>query len=115
MRRELSKAEVERLFVGAVDGALPPDEAKRLESELASDEAMASEFARYQRAVKLLRGDKTERAPEALASSILRRTRRRRFSARTQAAQEAFFHFPAEVIIPLMIAAVVALMIFMAR
>ncbi len=114
MRRELSKAEVERLFVGAIDGALPAADARRLETELASDEALGSEFARYQRAVSLLRGDKKTKAPDALASSILRRTRRRRFAVRTQQAQEAFFSFPAEVIIPLLLAAVVAVMILSA-
>lgn len=113
MRRELSKAEVERLFVEAVDDALPPADAARLESELAADEALKGDYERYQRAVKLLRNEPKEKAPEALASAILRRTRRRRFSLRTAQLHEAH-RFPAEVIVPLLLAAVVAVMILMA-
>lgn len=107
MRRELSKNEVERLFVGAVDGALAEPEATEFDSELAANPELKAQFAKYQRAISLLKEAPRERAPDALASMILRRTRRRRFQQRTREIQNA--HFPAEVVVPMLIAALVAM------
>ncbi len=114
MRRELSKAEVERLFTGAIDEALPASERARLDEALAQDQALSGQFSSYQRVVQLLREQPREKAPDALASMILRRTRRRRFSLQTQRLTEAH-RFPAEIIIPLVLAAVVAVLIMMAH
>lgn len=114
MRRELSKAEVEKLFIGALDEALPEHEAALLAAELEADPELRGEFARYQKTVTLLRGVPKEKAPDALASTILRRTRRRRFSLQAQRLTEAH-RFPAEVIIPLVLAAAVAVFILLAQ
>jgi anti-sigma factor RsiW len=113
VRRELSKTEVERLFLGAVDGALAAADAATLEEELRSDPELKARFDRYRKAVGLLRGAPKEKAPEALASLILRRTRRRRFQVRARDLQAAY-RVPAEVVIPLVIAVLVALFMLLA-
>ena len=112
MGRELSKNEVERLFVGAVDGALAEQEASEFDAELSANPELKAQFARYQRAISMLRETPREKAPDALSSLILRRTRRRRFSNRNREIQNA--HFPAEVVIPMIIAALVALFMLLA-
>jgi len=112
VRRELSKNEVERLFVGAVDGALAEPDAKDFDAELAADPELKARFAKYQRAISLLKEAPKEKAPDALASMILRRTRRRRFQLRSRDIQHA--HFPAEVVVPMLIAALVALFMLLA-
>lgn len=112
MRRELSKNEVERLFVGAVDDALPERDSKAFASELDENPELKARFAKYQRAVSLLKDTPKEKAPDALASMILRRTRRRRFQLRTREIQNA--HFPVEVVVPMLIAALVATFMLLA-
>lgn len=112
VRRDLSKNEVERLFVGAVDGALAEPEAKEFEADLESDPRLKAQFEKYQRAIAMLKEAPKEKAPDALASLILRRTRRRRFGVRTRELQNA--RFPAEVIVPLLIAALVAMFMLLA-
>lgn len=112
MRRELSKNEVERLFVGAVDGALAEPEANEFDAQLEADPELKARFAKYQRAISMLKEAPKEKAPDALASMILRRTRRRRFQLRTRDIQNA--RFPAEVVVPLLIAALVAMFMLLA-
>lgn len=114
MRRDLSKAEVERLFVGAVDQALPDRDAAQLEAELSSNPELKARFEQYQRAVKLLKGAPREKAPDALASMILRRTRRRRFQLRSRELANAAYRVPAEVIVPIVIAVLVAMFMLLA-
>jgi len=109
VRRELNSAEVERLFVGALDGALPDGDEAELKTRLDDDPELKAQFAQYERAVKLLRGQPREKAPEALSSLILRRTRRRRGALRSAAHAQLHYRVPAEVLIPLLIAVLVAL------
>ena len=113
MRRELSKAEVERLFAGAVDEALPDRDAVLLKAELDADPELKQRFEQYEHAVKLLRKAPREKAPDALASMILRRTRRRRFGLRLAKLHDAH-RFPVEIIIPILLAAMVALFLLVA-
>lgn len=112
MVRELPDKDVERLFVGAVDRALPPEQAKELETELSQDPALKAKFEKYQRAISLLKDSPREKAPDALASLILRRTRRRRFQGRNRELTHS--RFPIEVVVPLLIAALVALFMLFA-
>jgi anti-sigma factor RsiW len=107
VRRELSKADVERLFVGATDGALAAEEHAELKQALASNEALESDFARYQRAVTLLKSAPKEKAPPALAAVVMRRVRRRRGLAR-RLQWEASHHLPAEVIVPVLLGVAMA-------
>jgi anti-sigma factor RsiW len=113
VRRERSKAEVERLFVGAVDGVLAGADASTFEAELAADAELKARYERYQRTVGRLQGAPREKAPDALASLVLRRTRRRRFSLRAADLQLAY-RLPAEVVIPLLVAVLVAMFMLLA-
>lgn len=112
VRRDLSKNEVERLFLGAVDGALAEADKSELDAELAADPALKAKFEQYQKAIAALKDAPREKAPDGLASLILRRTRRRRFSLRSRELQNA--RVPAEVIIPVVIAALAALYLLLA-
>jgi anti-sigma factor RsiW len=112
VRRDLSKNDVERLFTGAVDGALAEPEAREFDADLEADPKLKAQFAKYQQAIALLKDSPKEKAPDALASLILRRTRRRRHGSRMREIQNA--RFPAEVIVPLLIAALVAVFMLIA-
>jgi anti-sigma factor RsiW len=107
VRRDLSKNDVERLFVGAVDDALAEKEATEFDAELDENPELKARFAKYQRAISLLKEAPKEKAPDALASLILRRTRRRRFQLRSRELHNA--RFPIEVVVPMLIAALVAM------
>lgn len=109
MRRELTKTEVERLFLGAVDDALPGEDQATFEAQLEADAQLRARYDAYRRTVSLLRGAEKEKAPDGLASVILRRTRRRRFSLRDHDLTTTW-RVPAEVVIPLLLAALVALL-----
>ena len=115
VRRELSKSEVELLFVEAVDGALADADVARFQEQLASDSELKARYDSYQRAVNLLRAEPRQKAPDALASVILRRTRRRRSVMQSLRLHEMHFNrVPAEVFIPLLLAAAVALFLMTA-
>jgi len=105
----MNQAEVERLFVGAMDGALADRDEIELKAQLANDPALKREYEQYERAVKLLRGQPQEKAPEALASLIMRRTRRRRGMLRNAHTAQLHYRVPAEVLVPILIAVLVAL------
>lgn len=108
MQREPSHPEVERLFLGAVDGALSRDDEASLAAQLELDAALRARFEAYRGAVRALRQAPKVRAPDGLASLILRRNRRRRLHLR-RADERVAFRVPAEVVIPLLLAALMAL------
>jgi len=114
VQRELTKAEVERLFLGAVDDALDSSDAEAFRQVLAVDAELKVRFEKYTGAVKALKELPREKAPPSLASTILRRTKRRRSMFRSMAEHEASYRVPVEVIIPLLLAAVVAAFLLMA-
>ncbi len=109
MRRELSAAEEERLFTGAVDGVLSDEDTAVLDER----PEVKAKYAAYERVVKLLRDEPREKAPDGLATLILARTKRRRFALR-QRDQSLLSALPAEVLIPLLIAAAVAAFMLLA-
>lgn len=114
MQRELTKAEVERLFVGAVDDSLDANDAAAFRQLLSGDAELKGRFEQYTSAVKALKTLPREKAPAALASMIMRRTKRRRSMFRSMAAHEATYRVPVEVIIPLLLAATVAAFLLLA-
>lgn len=115
MRQELSKNEVERLFAAAVDDQLAEAEAFRFKGAIETDVELKSRYEQYRRAVQLMRAQPRERAPAALASVILRRTRRRRSVMHSLRLHEVnFSRVPVEVLIPLLLAAAVALFLMTA-
>jgi anti-sigma factor RsiW len=113
VRRELNKTEIERLFLGAVDDALAPGDLATFAAELDADVELKARYDSYKRTVGLLKGAPKEKAPDALASTIMRRTRRRRFSLRDRDHNNTW-RVPAEVVIPLLLAALVALFMVLA-
>ncbi len=105
MRRELNKAEVEQLFLSAVDGeALSSGQARALDE----DPELKTNLDRYLKAVRTLKDAPREKAPDALASVVLRRVRRRRGLMR-RVQWNADYRFPVEVIVPIFLASLVAL------
>jgi hypothetical protein len=114
VQRELNKAEVERLFLGAVDGALETADEAAFREVLAADAGLKLRFEQYTLAVKTLKELPREKAPAALASMILRRTKRRRSLLKSLATNEATYRVPVEVILPLLLAAVVAAFLLLA-
>ena len=94
--------------MGGVDQTLAQGDEVQLKAELDQDGELKAQYERYQRAVKLLREQPREKAPAALASVLMRRVRRRRGLARS-ATLTANYRFPVEVVIPLLLAALVAL------
>lgn len=115
--RMISKSDEERLFTGAIDGALAEADRAQLASTLEGSPELKAKFDSYARAVKLLKGTQPEKAPAALAGQILRRTRRRRWSDRRAfALAHAQYRVPVEVIIPILVGVLMAaFLIFSAR
>ena len=115
MSTALKSNEVEELFSGAVDGRLTGSDDQKLRTALAADPELKTRFERYQKAISLLKGAPKEKAPPALATTIMRRVRRRRqFDRRNVAMQQAMYRVPVEVIIPLLIGVMVAALLFFA-
>ena len=115
MRTELSKAEVERLFVAAADDALAERDAVRLRAGLDDDAELMGRFNKYQHAIALLKKAPKERAPAALSSVIMRRVRRRRLWGRNSLhTMHMQYRVPVEVIVPILIGVLVAAFLFFA-
>lgn len=113
MRPESTPADVERLFLGAVDQALSGDEEAELAARLEADPQLRARLEAYRAAIRRLHEVPRERAPDGLATLILRRSRRRRFHLR-RSDEGLAFRVPAEVLIPLLLAALVALFMLLA-
>lgn len=108
MRAEPRVDWLEPLFLGAVDGTLDPGEREALEAALAADPALAARLTAYRAAVARLRAAPPVRAPAGLQAMVLRRSRRRRFQLRREG--EALPAVPAEVLVPLLLGALAALL-----
>lgn len=109
VRVELSHREAKSLFGAWVDEELPRQDEARLRSHLEGCVDCRTGWERYQRAVTVVRGVEREKAPPALATTILRRVRRRRFSG-PRALHLAHLHHrvPVEAFIPVMLGILVA-------
>ena len=115
MSTALQTNEVEELFAGAVDGRLSDSDDAKLKRALAADAELKARFERYQKTISLLRGAPKEKAPPGLASTIMRRVRRRRiWDRRNSAMQQAMYRVPVEIIIPLLLGVMVAALLFFA-
>lgn len=115
MSTALKSDEVEELFSGAVDGGLKDADDAKLKRALAEDPALQARFEKYQQAIALLKWAPREKAPAALATTIMRRVRRRRVHERRNAAiQQVMYRVPVEIIIPLLLGVMVAALLFFA-
>lgn len=115
MQTPLSQDELEMLFMGAIDDELSDHDVMKLERELQRSSDLNERFERYQRTVLALRSTPREKAPEALATLIMRRTRRRRaFGHQALVNAHTYYRVPAEVLVPIIVAAlVVAYFVFL--
>ena len=115
MRTELSKAEVERLFLGAADDSLAEGDAVRLRAGLDEDAELMGRFNKYKNAIALLKKAPKERAPASLSSVIMRRVRRRRLWGRNSLhTMHMQYRLPVEVIVPILLGVLVAMFLFFA-
>lgn len=115
MRTELTKADVERLFLGAADDSLADPDAIRLRDVLDDDAELKGRFEKYQKTIALLKKTHKERAPESLATVIMRRVRRRRLWGRNSLhTLHMQYRVPVEVLIPILIGVLMAAYLFFA-
>jgi len=110
---ELSHGEARSLFPALVDRELGEPDEVRLRAHLEICDDCRTGWTRYERAVEKVRSLERVRAPKTFASQVLLRSRRRR-GLRAIARAEADYRLPTEIIIPVLIAALVALVIFLA-
>ncbi len=104
---------LEELLVGHAEGSLSEGQAKELEARLQDLPELRQAFDRYSHTVARLRSLPREKAPPALSRLIMRRVRRRRFfSSRSLHTTYAHFRVPAEALVPILVAALVALYFF---
>ena len=115
MNLELSHREAKDLFAPWVDDELAAPDAVRLRAHLDGCEDCRVGWEAYERVVKTARSLERVRAPEGLSSIILRRVRRRRFGPRPSMVNHIQNRVPVEMIIPLLLAAAVAAMLFFAQ
>jgi anti-sigma factor RsiW len=106
---QMSHAQVKALFPALVDEELGRREETELRAHLDGCAECRQGWDRYERAVSLVRKVNREKAPASLASAILRRVRRRKshLFRRAQALQLAY-RVPVEVVIPILVAAMIA-------
>jgi anti-sigma factor RsiW len=115
VRTELTKADVERLFIAAADDALAERDSVRLRARLDDDSELRGRFEKYQKTIALLKKTPKERAPDSLASVIMRRVRRRRLWGRNSLHTfHMQYRVPVEVLIPILLGVLVAAFLFFA-
>lgn len=114
MQLEISHTQAKALFPALIDEELGRREETELRAHLDTCVECRQGWDRYERAVSLVRKVDRERAPASLASVILRRVRRRKshLFRRAQALQLAY-RVPVEVIVPILVAAMVAALLLM--
>lgn len=113
MQVEISHREAKSLFPALIDEELADKEASRLKAHLDGCSECRAGWDRYARAVTLVRKVEKEKAPPALASNILRRVRRRRFSGlRVLDRAQADYRVPYEVFLPVLVGAIAAALAF---
>ncbi len=111
----LGHQEAQALFAPMVDHELPPQQEAALKSHLATCEDCQQGFAKYSRAVALVRSVGREQAPADFTQQVLKRVRKRRrglFGSQG----ERFFEqvsVPIEAAILVIIAAMIGLLVFL--
>jgi len=111
---ELTHREAKSLFGAFVDEDLEPPRELSLKAHLDDCDECRTGWEKYARVVKSTRTLDRQKAPAGLASIIMRRVRRRRMSARAFQLTMAHSAIPAEIVIPVVLAAAVAALLFIA-
>jgi hypothetical protein len=109
---ELTHREAQNLFGAWVDAELGDQEELGLRAHLDDCADCRTGWQRYERVVKGARNLEHIQAPPRLATLIARRVRRRRMGGRALHLAHAHYRLPAEVIIPILLAAAVAALLF---
>ena len=102
------------MFGALIDCEVAQPLEERLRAHLDGCVECRSGWSAYERAMRLVQGVPREQAPPHLAKSIMRRLRRRRyFCHRSSEALQWNSRLPVEVIIPLLLAAGIAVWIML--
>ncbi len=116
MMEAIAHEQAKDLFGPMAEGELSSVEAKSLTAHLSGCAECRVDFQQYERAVVLVREVGRERAPEGFATSVMKRIRRRRRMDRFQGGRilaEISTIPGAEVLVPVLIAACVAALLFL--
>ena len=103
----LTHTDAKAFFPALIDQELPPAEEAKVRGHLADCDSCQQRWTKYERTITRVRQLERVRAPEALATKILQRARRRR-GPRLLAKVHADYRVPVEILIPILIAAAVA-------
>jgi predicted anti-sigma-YlaC factor YlaD len=110
----LSHEEARRLFSAWVDEELPSREEEKLRVHLDACRDCRAGWERYERAVTVVRGVSREKAPPSLATSILRRIRRRRIEGLRGVHRAHLEHrVPVEAALPVLVGIVLAVVLML--
>jgi anti-sigma factor RsiW len=105
--------EVRSMFPALVDDELPGDLVENLRAHLSICAECRNGWARYERAVSLVRQVPREKPPAALTAAILRRIRRRKSLALRRATTLAMaYRVPYGAVFPIVLAAAVGALLF---
>ncbi len=108
MNASLSHSAAREYFPALIDQELDPAAEAKVRGHLVECPPCRQGFQKYERAVEKVRGLQREKAPDALATMILHRTRKRRHGLRAIARAHDQYRMPFEIILPILLAAVVA-------
>jgi anti-sigma factor RsiW len=113
---ETTHQEVTGLFSAFIDHELPVAELEKFVSHVEACEGCAVELEAFEKTVESVRGLQRERAPVAFSRLVLRRVRHRnRRSAAVAPYLNGSFHLPVEAAIPIVLAAVLALLLLLMK
>jgi len=103
----LNHAAARESFPALIDQELEPATEAQVRTHLVACDSCRQGFERYERAVEKVRALGRENAPDALATLILNRTRKRR-GLRNLVRVHNTYRLPVEIILPVLLAAVIA-------
>ncbi|MDQ3265483.1 MAG: zf-HC2 domain-containing protein [Myxococcota bacterium] len=113
MNASLSHTAAREYFPALIDQELDPAAEAKVRGHLVECPPCRQGFLKYERAVEKVRGLQREKAPDALATMILHRTRKRRHGLRAIVRAHENYRMPYEIILPILLAAVIAALMVM--
>ncbi len=109
--REISHDEVKDLYAALVDAELQGDLLAQMRAHLDSCRECREGWTKYSRAVEKVRKAPRSRAPGSFATAVKVRVLRRHRGLRGLAHVHAVHRMPVEILIPIMLAAVIAALV----
>jgi anti-sigma factor RsiW len=114
MPAQLDHRQTRALFLALADEELPAEKAQAVRKHLDGCGECQQGWQRYSSTVQRLRRVEREKASPALASVVMTRVKRqRRFGLKGLHTLHAHYRFPVEVLIPLLLAAAVAVYVML--